>query len=115
MDHLLSVRRLIVLDGLTKEERERYGLDYDENETLSKNAFFKILDFKKDEICEIFNRMCIEHKKLIAKLFYSAYFEAQDNRINADTVKALNALSKEDDPNGMFTLILEDMGRKFAE
>ena len=115
VDHLLSTRRLIVLDGLTPEERERYDLQYNENEVLSKNAFFKLLDYGQTEICDIFSRMCIEHKRLIAKIFYSAYFESHDKRINAETVKALNALSKEVDPNGMFTLILEDMGRKFAE
>lgn len=115
VESLLSQRRLIVLDGLTKEERERYGLDYNESEMLSKNAFFKLLDYGKDDICEIFSRMCAEHKKLIAKIYHTAYFQEHDARVNPDTVKALNVLSKDVDKDGMFALILEDMGRKFAE
>ena len=115
VEHLLSVRRLIVLDGLTADERERYGLDYSPDEILTKNAFFGLLDYSKADVCNIFEKMCIEHKNLIAKLFYTAYFENHDQRVRADTVKELNAISKNDDPRGMFTLILEDMGRKFAE
>ena len=115
VDHLISARRLIVLDGLTDEERERYGLDYSESEVLSKNAFFKLLDYNKATICDIFSKMCVQHKRLIAKIYHTAYFENHDARVRAETVKALNVLSKKDEKSGMFALILEDMGRKFAE
>ena len=44
-----------------------------------------------------------------------AYFEKHDNRVNVETVKELNKLSKEIEENGLFAHILEDMGKKLAQ
>lgn len=115
VDELIRKKSLIVLDGLTKEEREKFNLDYKEGELLTKDAFFKLFDFKKEEICEIFKKACIEHKTLIVKMFYTAYFENHDNRVNFEIVKALNDCSKDIKKEGLFAPILESIVKKMAE
>ena len=114
IDNLLRKRSLIVVNGLTQEDRVRYGLDYADGELLTQDKFFKLLDLEPKEICSIFSKLCDEHKKTVAKMYYSAYFERNDNRVHVDTVKKLNKLSKTIDKNGLFTPILEDMGSKFV-
>lgn len=112
---LLRNRKIVVVNGLTKEEKVRFGVDYKEEELLSVDMFFSLLNYSKDEICKIFDRLCEEHKRTVAKLYLTAYFEQHDNRVNPETVKALNKLSKSVDKDGLFTLILEDYGKKFAD
>ena len=48
-------------------------------------------------------------------MYISAYFERRDNRINMETVKILNKLSRVVDKAGLFTPILEDMGKQLVE
>lgn len=112
---LLRNRKIIVVDGLTKEEKVRFGVDYKEEELLSADMFFSLLNYSKDEICKIFDRLCEEHKRTVAKVYLTAYFEQHDNRVNPETAKALNELSKKVDKDGLFTPILEDYGKKFAD
>lgn len=111
---LLRNRKIIVVSGLTKEEKIRFGVDYKEEELLSADMFFALLNYSKDEICKIFEKLCDEHKRTVAKVYFTAYFEQHDNRVNPETTKALNELSKGIDKDGLFTPILEDYGKKFA-
>ena len=115
IEKMLESRALIVVNGLTAEERERYGLDYQEGELLTQDAFYKLLNYSDSEITAIFRKLCEEHRRVVAKMFLSAYFEKGDNRITAEKVKSLNEISKENDKDGMFKPILEDMGDRFAE
>ena len=115
VDALLRKRELLVIDGLTDEERERFNLAYKKGEILTQKAFYAIMDFPKDEIINIYKQLCKEHKILVAQLYKDAYFERNDSRVNIDTVKELNKVSKTVEPKGLFTIILEDYGRKFAE
>ena len=112
VDKLMRRRELIVINGLTDEERSRYRLDY--KELLSADMYYKLLDLDVKVLYEIFPKLCESHQRIVAKLFISAY-EDGDNRIHPDTVKVLNNLSKKTDPDGMFTPILKDMGRKLSE
>ena len=115
VEKMLETRSLIVVNGLTKEERERYGLDYKEGELLTQEAYYKLLNYSDSEITAIFRKLCIEHRRVVAKMFLSAYFEKSDNRITAEKVKSLNEISKENDKDGMFKPILEEMGDRFAD
>lgn len=115
IERMLEDRSLIVVNGLTKEERERYGVDYKDGELLTQEAFYKLLNYSDSEITEIFRKLCTDHRRVVAKLFLSAYFEKSDNRITAEKVKSLNEISKENDKDGMFKPILEDMGDRFAD
>lgn len=115
VDDLLRKRALIVIDGFTPEEMEKYNLAYKEGELLTTEMFFKILSFQTEEAVNIFRNLCKEHKLLMAKIYNTAYFENHDSRLNTDTMKKLNEVSKETIKEGLFTRILEDMGKRFAE
>jgi hypothetical protein len=115
IERMLEDRSLIVVNGLTKEERERYGVDYKEGELLTQEAFYKLLNYSDSDISDLFRKLCEDHRRVVAKLFLSAYFEKSDNRITAEKVKSLNEISKENDKDGMFRPILEDMGDRFAD
>lgn len=114
VDKLMHRRELIVINGLTDEERSRYGINYKEGELLSADMYYKLLDLDVKTLYGIFPKLCENHQRIVAKLFISAY-EDGDNRIHPDTVKELNRLSKKTDPDGMFTSILKDMGKKLSE
>lgn len=114
VEKLMQRRELIVVAGLTDEERSRYGLNYKEGELLSADMYYKLLDLDVKVLYGIFPKLCANHQRIVAKLFISAY-EDGDNRIHPDTVKELNRLSKKTDPDGMFTSILKDMGKKLSE
>lgn len=111
----LRDRRLIVLDGMTDEERERYGISYKDGEILPRDIFNgNLLSMKEEEILRIFKLACKRHKSIVASLIIEAY-QNGDNRINQELVEKLNAESKSVDKNGMFTSILKDMGRQMGE
>lgn len=110
----LKDRRLIILDGMTDEERERYGVKYTDGELLSADIYHRLLDMPEEKILAIFDKACFRHKQLIATLFIDAYM-AHDNRINQYLVQKLNEVSKKTDPEGMFKSILKDMAKGLAE
>ena len=58
--------------------------------------------------------MCIQHKRVVATTFITAY-QNGDKRITQEKVKELNDISKAFDEDGMFTPILEDMGKKLSK
>lgn len=108
LSKMLQKRTIIITNGLTPSEMRSHGLFYKDGENLSLEAYQSLLDFDKKTVCEIFDKACLEHKKIIARVFLSAY-ENKDNRINFDTVKALNSISKIYDKDGMFTRIVEGL------
>lgn len=115
VDDLLRKKSVIVVDGLTDEERERYGFKYKDNELLSANTYFRLFDMPEDEIVKIFETLCDDHKRTVGKMYLEAYFERHDNRITQGLVKKLNKISKAVEPSGLFTPILEDIGAKIAD
>lgn len=115
VDSLLRSRSLIVVNGLTDEERERYGLLYREGELLSQTMYFKLFDYPQADILRIYKDLCDEHKKVVAKMYMTAYFDKKDNRINIDLIKKLNKISKTVYANGLFAPILDDMSKKIVE
>jgi len=110
----LKDRRLIVLDGLTEEERERYGVNYKDGELVGKEIYYKLLDLPEDIVVSIFKKACYRHKQLIASLYADAY-GLGDNRINQPLIQKLNKTSKEADGDGMFTAILKDMAKALSD
>lgn len=109
----LKDRRLIVVDGLSDDERERYGVKYSDNELASVEIYYKLLSYDEDKIISIFKNVCDSHKTIIASLFKTAYM-AHDNRINQPLIERLNKVSKTVDPKGMFSDILRDMARELS-
>ena len=105
---LLKKRRLIVLDGLTEEERKRYGVLYNEGEIMDTQMMDKLLDIPVDKLTTIFENLCPEHRQFVATRFITA-FEKGDNRISRGKVEPLQAISKTNDSEGLFTPILQKM------
>lgn len=114
IEALLSKRRLIVIDGLTEEERERYDIPSANGDVLTQTNFLKLMKLPDVEKISLFKKLCPEHQNIIAKIFRKEYFDG-GNPLNMETVKTLNDISKEHDKNGMFTDILKDITSKYAE
>lgn len=110
---LLERRRLIVMDGLTQEERERWGCDYKDGELLDERTFDKMLDYPTPQLAEIFERLCPEHQKFVATRMITAK-EKNDSRISVEKTKRINELSKKNDPNGMLRPVLQAFGAEIA-
>ena len=110
----LKDRRLIVINGLSDSERERYGLAYSDGELISRDVYYKLLDYSENKVVEIFKKACYRHKQLIASLYMDAY-NAHDNRINQPLIQKLNKASKAVEPKGMFTAILKDMAKALTD
>ena len=108
---LIHKRHLIVLNGLTEDERKRYDCDYKEGEVLSEKAFDHLLDYEPQELGEIFKRLCPEHKKFVCRRIITA-FENNDWRLNVEKVKTINDISKSDDPEGMLKPLMKAYGEK---
>lgn len=103
---LLASRDLVVLGGLTDEERELYGVKYTDGEVLEPQAFNKLLDMG-DELCTVFPKLCMNYKEMVARRFEDAFAKG-DKRVTRELVKALNELSKAD----FASLPPEDVRRK---
>ena len=106
---LMAKRKLIVLSGLTDEERKLYGCFYHEGEVVTSEGMFDFFfDLSTDDAVAKFEALCPEHQQFVATRFIDAY-EKHDNRVTRDKVEALNKASKVHDPDGMFTPIVRDI------
>lgn len=70
--YYLEHRWMIVVSGLTDEEREALGVNYREGELLDRKAFARITELG-DELLEIFPALCDSHKDMVASRFHEAY------------------------------------------
>lgn len=104
-------RWLIVVDGLTDEEREAYNVKYSEGETLDKKQFAKITEMG-DKLLDIYPKLCREHQIMVAKRFVEAY-ETGKKKLSRDLIVNLNNLSKKaGSKKGDFVTIIEAMNSK---
>ena len=103
---LIDKRHLIVLSGLDEDERVRWNCDYKEGEVLTERAFDHILDYDIDSLCTLFSKLCPEHQRFVARRFITAK-EKGDNRATRDKARAINIISKENDPVGMLKPVIE--------
>ena len=96
---LLRERKLIVLDGLTDEERVMHGLDYKPGEVLDEQMFRNLLDHM-NELPEIFKKLCPTVRAVVAARIQTAY-DSGDQRVfgNRDIIVKLNKISKKDYEN----------------
>lgn len=116
---MLENRWLIVLSGLTEDERELYGVNYKPGEVLDDKAFTKMLDMTDEELLEIFPGLCPQHREMVAKRLATDYFKNGPRPGHyRDFITTLNNISKKDymglpdnDPRrkGAFAPILEDL------
>ena len=105
---MLENRWIIIVSGLTDEEREAFGVDYKEGEYLDKKAFAKMVDMG-EEILEIYPKLCKGHQEMVAKRYYEAYMSGNP-KVTREIVVELNKLSKKaGSEKGDFTGIIELM------
>jgi len=108
VDYYLEKRWLIVLSGLTDEERVAYHVDYKDGEYLDKAAFSKIIEMG-DEMLRIFPNLCEGNKLMVAQRYYEAY-QNHSPYVKRENVVALNNMSKSaKNPRGYFMPIIESM------
>ncbi len=107
----MAQRWLLVVSGLTDEEREALGVDYKSGEVLDKRAFAKLVELG-DELLDIYPALCEGHKVMAAQMYADAYRQGSRYVTRERTVK-LNALSKrKGHEKGDFIAIIEDMNEK---
>ena len=90
----IEKRWLIVVDGLTDEERESLGVDYKDGEILDRKVFSKMVELSKDEICAIFPRLCDSHKEMVGRRYYEEY-QKRNEAVTREKVIALRNLARE--------------------
>lgn len=90
----LERRWLIVLSGMTDEEREMYHCKYHEGEVLDKGAFVRVLDMG-DKVLDLFPKLCSAHKEIVARRFVDAYRAGDARARDRELVTALNRMSRE--------------------
>ena len=109
----LERRWLIVLSGLTEEEREFYGVNYKEGEYLTKTAFARLTE-QGEKLLEIYPKLCDGNRKIVAGAVYQGWKEG-NKAINRGLVEKLSALCREIDPEeGTFQVVLQEMAEKTA-
>lgn len=115
---LLASRELIVLDGLTDDERELYGVKYKEGEYLDEKAFVKMFSLSR-KILELYPSLCLSYREMVAKRF-AAEYEKNPQGMSRSLVVELNNMSKRDYAHlpkedirrkGAFYAIIESMNR----
>ena len=104
----LEERWLIVVDGLTEDEREALGVNYKEGEVLDKRAFAKMVDLG-DEILDIFPRLCDSHKEMVGQRFYEAWVAGNRNVTRERVVELLKMSKAEGKEIKGFAAIIEEM------
>lgn len=116
VQYLLKNRNLIVIDGLTDEERKIYGLEYNKGEYLEPAVYERLIDMG-DKVVEIFEKLHPTWQEMIATKFIEAY-ENGTLKCSRDALMALNKMSKKnyagfskDDPRrkGAFYAIIHQM------
>ena len=90
--YFLDERWLIVVSGLTDDEREALGVNYREGELLDRNAFARMVELE-DGILDIYPNLCDGHKEMVAKRYNEAY-EAGSEHVKRDVVEALYGMAK---------------------
>lgn len=104
----LKRRWIVVVDGMTDEERDIYGVAYKEGELLDKMAFAKMVELE-DKILDIYPKLCPAHREMVAKRYFEAYSD-KNPHVRRDVVKALNDMSIElGSEYGDFDAILDAM------
>lgn len=113
---MLERRQIIVVSGMTDEEREAYGVNYRDGEVLDKRAFTRMVELG-DQMISIFPQLCAGHREMVAKRYYEAYVSGNP-AVTREIVVELNKQSRElDGGEGKFVKIIEmmneaDLGRK---
>ena len=115
MRRFMDRRWLVVLSGMTDDERKLYHCDYRKGEIMDEKGFANIFAMG-DELLDVFDDLCTEHQEMVAKSFCEAAEQGKLDDSWRGLVKKLNAKSKQrykdipaDDvrKKGMFQPVIE--------
>ena len=111
---LIDKRHILVVDGLTKDERIRWNCDYKDGEVLSERVFDHMLDYDTAQLCDIVSHLCDEHKRFVCRRITQARVD-HDNRLSLDRVKAVNALTTHIVEGGLLQPVIEDFAKELVK
>lgn len=112
---LLQQKILAIGEDCPKEIRERLDIDYSAKELITPERYRTLLSLEKDEVVELFESLCFEHKQLMAKIFADDFESNEGRNCQRDKIKALNDVSKKyvsAGEKGMFAAILQAISDK---
>jgi DNA-binding transcriptional MerR regulator len=92
--NFLAKRWLIVVDGLTDDERESLGVAYKDGEIMDRKVFSRMVDLSVDEISEVYRKLCTDHKEMVAKRYYEAWLNRNEN-VTREKVIALRNITRD--------------------
>lgn len=93
MRRFIDRRWLVVLSGMTDEERMLYHCDYRKGEVMDEKGFANIFRMG-EELLPYFDALCTEHQEMVARSFCEA---AEKGELDGDwrpLVKKLNTMNK---------------------
>lgn len=119
---MIARRWLVVLTGMSDDERKLFGCEYKKGELLDEKAFAGLLDMG-EELLSIFPDLCIAHQRMVGKAFWEAYNQGDSRANNRELVVKLNEMSKKAAAGsgdkllekGVFNPVIEAMNKKDAE
>lgn len=94
MRRFMDRRWLVVLSGMTDDERKLYHCDYRKGEIMDEKGFANIFAMG-DELLDVFDDLCTEHQEMVAKSFCEAAEQGKLDDSWRGLVKKLNAKSKQ--------------------
>ena len=113
--NFIEKRWLIVVDGLTDEEREALGVSYADGEVMDRKVFSRMVDLSKEEICEVYSKLCVSHKEMVGRRYYEAW-QAMNPAVTREKVIALRNITRD---QGLeikaFQTILQEMNASEEE
>nr|DAM46664.1 MAG TPA: hypothetical protein [Caudoviricetes sp.] len=86
-------RWLIVLSGLTDDEREIYRCNYRKGEVLDEQAFTKLVEMR-DGLLDIFSDLCIPNQEFVAQRFIQAWYDGIITSDDRQLITKLNQMSR---------------------
>lgn len=92
---LLKKRNLIVIDGLTEDERRIYGVQYAEGEVIDEKLYDRMTRMSESDLLPIYEGMCPEWRRMLAVKFADA-FDRGELKVTRDALLALNKISRKD-------------------
>lgn len=111
----LEKRWLIVVDGLSDDERESLDVAYKDGEILDRKVFARMVDLPKDEISEVYRKLCKSHKEMVGIRFYEAWLNRNEN-VTREKVIALRNITRDEGLDiKAFQQILQEMNASEEE
>ena len=106
IQYFLKTRNLIVVDGLTDDERKVYGLEYQQGEYLEPAIYERLIEMG-DGVLDLFGKLHPTWREMVATKFIDAY-ENKTLKCSREALLKLNQISKRDYAN----LPKDDIRRK---